>query len=88
MEDMKRRLIRGTPRINSMYKIHRALTPCIFDRRPSARITPKGYAAVTPKTARRRVRGKPPHWVLSTEDSPNMPPFMRRPIVKSPMIQA
>src|SRR4030043_1398908 len=50
--DIKRRLIKGTPRISSIYTMDRTLTQGILDRRPSARITPKGYAAVSPNTER------------------------------------
>ena len=41
-EDMKSRLIRGTPRIISMYTMHSALTALMREARPRASSTPSG----------------------------------------------
>ena len=61
--------------------------PTIYDQYFFFEQQLKKEQAVSPKTERSRVKGSPPHWVLSTDVRPKSPPFMSRPMVKRPAIQ-
>ena len=65
-EAMKSRLTSGTPRINSMKEVHKALTRGIRDRRPSASAIASGKAITMPESDSMSVSGRPPQRVLST----------------------
>ena len=57
----KSKVIKGTPRINSMNSTHNILSVGIFDRRPSASAIPIGNEKVIPVIPRIRVSMMPPN---------------------------
>ena len=59
-EAMKRTVISGTPRQNSMKVIENILTIGSLERRPSARRMPRGSDTAMPVTAMTRVTRRPP----------------------------
>src|SRR5208337_3303491 len=67
---------------------HRVFIAGSLERRPRARITPKGYAAESPKIERSNVKEIPLHCSVSTDGRPKSPPCIIRPINVRPTIHA
>ncbi len=63
---MKRSVISGTPRMNSMNPTQSDLTRSMSERRPSARTTPMGSEKAMPVMPMVKARTKPPNWSEST----------------------
>ena len=62
----KSKVIRGTPLINSINKVHTILMTGKLDLRPSAKTIPNGKARAIPVKPKTRVTSKPPQSLVET----------------------
>jgi type II secretory pathway component GspD/PulD (secretin) len=66
IENIKRIVIRGTPRIVSMKIVEKTLTTGSDDRLPNAKANPIGKERIMPPAESIIVTSKPPHNVVAT----------------------
>ncbi len=73
-----KRVMRGTPRMNSINETEITRTDKRLDCRPRANKMPKGNDAVMPVMPTIMVNMKPPNVEVSTTGRPKIPPTMRK----------
>jgi len=66
MENIKRIVTSGTPRITSMKMVENPLNTGRSERRPKAKATPKGKESNIPPAASKKVTNNPPQRVVGT----------------------
>jgi hypothetical protein len=70
-------VIRGTPLINSINRVHIILITGRLERLPRASTIPNGKASAIPVHPKTRVTSKPPHLFVETDSRPSHP-FKRK----------
>ena len=76
-EAIKRIVMSGTARINSIKIVEKSLITLKSDCLPSAKTTPIGKETTIPMEAIIRVSSKPPHWCVSTTGNRPKPPAIK-----------